>query len=187
MVIWKVFPPAISDRHSWQVIKLFFLVDETESLVTAHLSSEGVLSAVITTSNDTYHIEPSHHYIREPHPFHMVAYARSQVKQRLNATQFDFVVPSVSDYQQQGPGAISKHHTILSNTGMGHRTTSPRLLRRQTIDGGRENSCNMILIADLSALRLFMDVQSASSQLVGHVRITWPIIDLLCWTGVADI
>lgn len=139
-----------------------FSGEKESTVVAAHLPDSGVLTAVITTPTDTYHIEPSHHYIKEPHPFHMVAYARSHVKKRLNATQFDYIVPPTLSQDQH----IPKHHSH-SNTAR----PVPDRLRRQTVDRGniRGNTCNMILIADDSAFRMFgSSVESAASQLVGH-------------------
>ena len=134
--------------------------------MTAHLSDEGVLSAVIVSANETYHIEPSRHYIREPHLFHMVAYATSHVKQRLNATRFDYSVPPAeSALSHQDKQTLSKHHHVPTSSANG---VAGRV-RRQTVDTGaiRGTSCNMILIADHTAFQLFnSDVQGASSQLV---------------------
>lgn len=130
--------------------------EELRTMVTAHISDEGILSAVIVTPNDTYHIEPSQHYIKEPHPFHMVAYAKSHVKQRLNATRFDFQVPPPV-------------HTL--NKEYRHTDTSQpkdRRLRRQTVDMGNieGSSCGITLVADSFAFKMFGSIQSTASQLV---------------------
>ena len=135
-------------------------------MVTAHLSSNGVLSAVVMTADQTYHIEPSRHYINEPHPFHMIAYTASNVKQRLNATRFDYVVPPplVPPFTSEGQQSLVKQHGSMPQANK----PAPRL-RRQTVDMGQlgGNSCNMRLIADHTAYEMFgSDVQSASTQLV---------------------
>lgn len=143
---------------------------EKSSLVTAHLSAEGILSAVIVTLSDTYHVEPSHHYIREPHPFHMVAYAKSRVKERLNTTMFDYTVPPPL------PSASSPEHHNFASKHKSHTLsmTPTRRLRRQTVNRGNigGDSCDMILIADFTAFTMFIDVQSTVSQLVGNMRVS---------------
>ena len=124
-------------------------------MVTAHISDEGILSAVVVTPNDTYHIEPSQHYIKEPHPFHMVAYAKSHVKQRLNSTRFDFQVPppvqTLSKYRQTDTGQPKDSR-----------------LRRQTVNMGNiaGSSCSITLVADFFAFEMFGSIQSTASQLV---------------------
>lgn len=135
-------------------------------MVTAHLSSEGILSAVIVSRNHTYHIEPSRYYIREPHPFHMVAYDASHVKERLNSTRFDYTVSPVDP--------SFSHDTWRKQHSSATYASKPAgRLRRQTVNRGRigGDSCNMILIADHTVIRLFNDVQSVSSQLVCHVTV----------------
>jgi hypothetical protein len=134
--------------------------EEGSTVITAHLPSSGVLTAVIKTPTETYHIEPSNHYITEPHPFHMVAYARSDVRHRLNATQFDYSVPSIHSQYQHGPW--NKHPT---DSSVPARHASNRRLKRQTGNIGG-NTCNMILIADFSAFSMFGGVESAASQMV---------------------
>ena len=139
----------------------YYVGQENNSLVTAHLSEEGILSAVIATPTETYHIEPSQHYIRQPHPFHMVVYAKSHVKQRLNSTYFDYAVPPVLH------NGLSKHHahTLGEGVGPGQR------LKRQSINRGNigGSSCSMVLIADASVIDMFRDMSGTSSQLVSHV------------------
>lgn len=140
-------------------------------MVTAHLSSKGVLSAVIMTPNQTYHIEPSHHYIKEPHPFHMIAYTASHVKQRLNATRFDYIVPPplVPPFTSEDHHLLDKQHGSVPQANR----PAPRL-RRQTVNTGQleGESCNMRLIADHTAFEMFgSDMQSASTQLVCHVTV----------------
>ena len=124
-------------------------------MIAAHLPASGVLTAVISTPTDTYHIEPSQHYIKEPHPFHMVAYARSHVKNRLNATQFDYIIPPILPQDQ---------HRSFSKDSNPTRPVANRL-RRQT-GNIRGNTCNMILVADFSAFTMFGGMESAASQMV---------------------
>lgn len=156
-------------RHPYSVDRHAFLHghlegQEESSLVTAHLSSRGVLSAVIATPTNIYHIEPSHHYIKEPHPFHMIAYAASHVKQRFNHTAFDYVSPALS------PGLPSNHHTSTFKHRKHTDTVAPRShrLRRQVVDRGNlgGSTCNMVLIADHFSFRLFGGMESTISQLV---------------------
>lgn len=131
--------------------------------MTAHVSREGVLSAVIATPTELYHVEPSGHYIREPHPFHMIAYSKAHVKERLNQTKFDLAIPPVS------------LPTLTKSSLLKGQEASPSVsgrLRRQSMNrpgnlGG--DSCPMILIADFSAFELFGTIQSAITQLVSHV------------------
>ncbi len=133
-----------------------------------------MLSAVIATPNDTYHIEPSHLYIKEPHPFHMVAYARSHVKDRFNSTMFDYHVPPILH------PTLSKHP---GNSDTVIPATASRRLRRQS-EGERRtvqrNTCNMALVADFTAFTMFGSMDSTMSQLVSRGG-----VDILA-SGVKD-
>ena len=131
---------------------------ENDSIIAAHLSDDKILSAVIATPTDIYHLEPSQYYLSQPHPLHMVAYAQSHVKQRLNSTLFDYATPPVFQ------AGFSKHQPHG-----GERVQPLQRLRRQTLNTGNVggSSCNMVLIADNSAYRLFRNsVSGTSSQLV---------------------
>lgn len=97
----------------------------------------------------------------------MVAYEAAHVKQRLNATKFDFTVPPLTPPNHKDQPTFNKDgHTPSVKTPV-------RRLRRQTVERGRigGDSCNMILVADHTAFQLFGDVQSTSSQLVGQVTV----------------
>lgn len=151
-------------------------------MVTAHLPDSGILTAVIATPTDTYHIEPSHHYIKEPHPFHMVAYAKSHVKDRLNSTRFDYNVPPILPQDHHSPW--SKHHAHSDDA----KPIASKRLRRQAIGSIQGNTCNMILIADYSAFMMFQGIDSAASQLVSNSMLvsvtetaTNPVVCRSCW------
>ena len=131
--------------------------------MTAHLS-ERVLSAVITTPSETYHVEPSAHLIKEPHNFHMLLYAQSHVRPRLNASRVDFVTPPTLHIMNKD-GTHS--HSTLEN---GMWTAGERLRRQNGFRGNIAGDlCSMILIADYSTFLLFGSVNSASIQIVSHV------------------
>lgn len=141
--------------------------------MTAHLSDEGVLSAVIVIANEIYHIEPSAHYINEPHNFHMLLYARSHVKPRLNATRMDFVVPPT----HPNPHTMHKEGTHSYSALENRMGTAGERLRRQAGFRGEiaGDVCPMILVADYKAFQLFGSVRSASSQIVSPVTVMWCI------------
>ena len=144
---------------------LLSLGHQDTSKVSAHLSTDGVLSAVIDTSAETYHIEPSHHYIHKPHPFQMVAYASSHVKQRLNFTKDDIAVAS--------PPFVS-HNTLEKSNTPSHfkMRTAHHRLRRQTSASIDRRSCTMVAIADHTAFQgvFRSSVDGAIVQLVGSIH-----------------
>ena len=57
----------------------FLITGDEHSLVAAHMTKSGVLSATISTATDTYHIEPSDRYLSYPHAFQMIVYRGSDV------------------------------------------------------------------------------------------------------------
>ena len=136
---------------------------ENESRVVAHLSNEGVLSAVVATPGEVFHVEPSFNYIKEPHPFHMIIYAKSHVKQRLNSSNLDYAVPP----------KIHTHLTLEKNDLQSNRLDpeswkAHQRLRRQSIIGSMKTSCRVMLVADHTTFMLFTTVESTITQLVNH-------------------
>ncbi len=145
---------------------------DDQSSVSAHISESGVLTASIVTASEVYHIEPSHLYISEPHPFHMVAYKSSHVKDRLSGSRMDYItgpaLPEV-DKLNSKEGALEKStfHSF-GDLGAGHRENR---LKRQTLLPGAiaGSSCPMILVADFRVFDGFgRNVRSIMVQLVSY-------------------
>ena len=144
---------------------------DNRSSVTAHISESGMLTASIVTASEVYHIEPSHLYIREPHPFHMIAYRSSHIKDRLSGSRMDYVtgpaLPQVDKFKiSSKEEALDKSafHSF-SNLGAEHRDNR---LKRQTLPGSiAGSSCPMILVADFNVFEGFgRNVRSIMVQLV---------------------
>lgn len=132
---------------------------ETESRVTAHVSQGGVVSALIATPNETYHIEPSTRYLVKPHPFHMIVYRASQVPDRLGSGRLDYTVaPSIPeqdlDYLEK-----SQFHTSFEGFGF-------ERLKRQSGPRISPESCSMLLIADHTVFTLLNDRESVANYMV---------------------
>ena len=122
------------------------------------------MTASIITSSEIYHVEPSRHYISEPHPFHMIVYKRSHVKDRLRGCRMDYAT---------GPALMTDHHSKLesepvlkekSNFHSSHFLPENRqnhLKKRQTsstvrFPGGiAGSSCPMILVSDFTVFEEF--------------------------------
>ena len=164
--------------HTWTYLIVLYrvpphariLTGEEQSRVTAHVSDSGVLSAYIHTPTETYHIEPSSHYIYKPHPFHMIAYKGSHVKNRLKDARVDYSVgPSIDHGNMVSESDFSLEKSRFHSSTVSDSNTVDRL-KRQTEESfpGRINgsSCQMILIADHTLSQLLRDRSSVVSQLV---------------------
>ena len=128
------------------------------------------MTASIITSSEVYHIEPSRHYIKKPHPFHMIAYKWSHVKDRMRGHRMDYVtgptVPTDDNLESESVLEKSNFHSNRADDESGHNR-----LKRQTVSrlpggiGGR--ACPMILVADFTIFeRLGNDERSVLVQLV---------------------
>ena len=126
--------------------------------MTAHVSSSDVLSAHIRIQNETYHIEPSSHYLTRPHSFHMIAYRGSEVRDRLGAGRLDFITapsPPGTDLYLEQPETQSIF-----------KFDSDRL-KRQSFPGRiRDNSCPVFLVADYTMFNLLRNRESVASRMV---------------------
>ena len=124
--------------------------------------------ATIRTRSERFHVEPSQDYIKQPHPFHMVAYRASDVKNRLASTQVDYVVAPdvpISDsssneevhFSTKDGDELHLKSSFHSNDGGGSKSWNR--LRRQTatVFRGRitGDSCSMVLVADHTFFRQF--------------------------------
>ncbi len=128
--------------------------------MTAHLSRSGVLSALIATLNETYHIEPSSRYLTTPHTFHMVAYKASQVRDRLKSAPLDYTVaPSipVPDLYMDK----SRFHSTSDRVDSGR-------LKRQSRQRLINESCSMVLVADYTLFDLLNDRESVANYMVSN-------------------
>ena len=110
---------------------------ENSSMVTAHLSRSGVLTAFIRTPSEMYYIQPSEHLVKGSHPFQMVAYSGSDVRRSLDPKAMDFIVPPVENVD-----------TNTSDLDVPY-FQDPRTAR-QAISSvwSAGDSCSMILVAD---------------------------------------
>jgi disintegrin and metalloproteinase domain-containing protein 17 len=59
------------------------IAGEYGSHVIAHVTDEGVVTAIIRTPQESYYIEPSHPHIKESHDYHMITYKNSDVKYNM--------------------------------------------------------------------------------------------------------
>ena len=131
-----------------------------------------MLTASIVTASEIYHIEPSHLYVREPHPFHMIAYRSSHVKDRLSGSRMDYVtgpaLPQVDKLNSSEDALDKSAFHSLSDLGTEHRENR---LKRQTLPGGiAGSSCPMILVADFNVFEGFgRSVHSIMVQLVSFI------------------
>ena len=144
-------------------------------MVTAHVSASGVLSAHIATPSETYHIEPSRHLVSKPHPFHMVAYKASHVKNRLGSHRVDFVSPSREIPLQENNQGMdqsgfshsdstfekSSLHSETSASGSKHGNRLKRQTAAANFPGDLSgDSCPMVLVSDFT---VFSEVGSEDS------------------------
>ncbi len=130
--------------------------------MTAHVSKEGVVSALITTLNETYHIEPSTRYLTEPHPFHMIVYRSSQVPDRLGSGRLDYTVaPSIPEHELDH---LEKSHFHSNFDGF-----QSERLRRQSGPRISESSCSLLLIADHTVFTLLNDRDSVANFMVSFL------------------
>ena len=70
---------------------------ENGSMVSAHLSRSGILTAFIRTPSELYYVEPSDNHISGPHPFQMIAYRGSDVRRHIDPKAMDYIVPPVEN------------------------------------------------------------------------------------------
>ena len=118
------------------VCDVLFISGEEGSIVNAHISDTGIMTASVVTATETYHFEPSDNFLRRPHPLHMIAYRSSDVKrERLAGTRVDFVVAPPL------PPEVQKE--TMRDRG-DHQRAKRQSLRGKI--GG--SSCSMFLVAD---------------------------------------
>lgn len=146
--------------------------DELSS-VTVHISKAGVMTGSIITQDEIYHIEPSHHYISEPHPFHMIAYKSSHVKDRLNGHRVDYATGPTLPVEDLPVLEKSIFHS--GHTGHTGAENQQNRVKRQNVasqlPGGIAGlACPTILVADFRVFDRFgMDERSVIVQLVRHL------------------
>ncbi|XP_065897952.1 ADAM 17-like protease isoform X2 [Dysidea avara] len=113
------------------------VLGDKRSSVVAHISEVGVFTGMVTTSDEVYHIEPSHKFIKEPHNYHMIAYRLSDVKFDFSNKSIDFVhAPAINEYLKMQ----QKKHEQNSATDPIHNRRQKRALTG--------NTCQMYLVAD---------------------------------------
>ena len=150
--------------------------DELSS-VTVHISKAGVMTGSIITQEEIYHIEPSHHYISEPHPFHMIAYKSSHVKDRLRGHRVDYATGPTLPVKDSLP-VLEKsnfHSGHSGHSGHAGAENQQNRVKRQNVanqlPGGIAGlACPTILVADFRVFERFgMDERSIIVQLVRHL------------------
>ena len=165
-------------------------IGETNSTVTAHVSKTGVLTASIHTDSEHFHIEPSQDYIKEPHPFHMVAYRASDVKNRLSSSLLDYVIAptvptpremsdssKIEEVDSSSKASDKLYHKSSFHSSNGHGSKSQNRLKRQMAPapvlrgnlGG--DSCSMFLVVDHRFFQQFGPEDSVIRRVVSLV--TW--------------
>ncbi|XP_065897950.1 ADAM 17-like protease isoform X2 [Dysidea avara] len=117
------------------------VLGDKRSLVVAHISEVGMFTGMVTTSDEVYHIEPSHRFIKEPHNYHMIAYRLSDVKFDISNKSIDFEYgPNIDDdghFTKSQPFGKIIHNGVTGHHG-NHR------LKRAL----KSNTCQMYLVAD---------------------------------------
>ncbi|KAL5493308.1 hypothetical protein EMCRGX_G014466 [Ephydatia muelleri] len=118
---------------------------ENSSMVTAHLSRSGVLTAFIKTPSEMYYIQPSEHLVSGPHPFQMIAYRRSDVRRSLDPKVMDFIVPPVEDVNTNASDSDAPYFQ------------DPRTARQAISSSvwSAGDSCSLILVADYRFYRQY--------------------------------
>ena len=128
---------------------------EEGSIVNAHITESGLLTASVATPSETYHFEPSDDFLTKPHPLHMIAYRSSDVKHDQtndDRSRFDFVVapPLPPEVQTETVGDHQR-------------------LKRQSRIGG--TSCPMFLVVDHHFYNQFRgDGQNLEENIAGISR-----------------
>lgn len=149
---------------------------EENSVVTAHISKSGIMTASVATSLETYHFEPSDNFIKGPHPYHMIAYRASDVKSRLDGSKFDYVVaPPLPPEEQTGTTSTHKSNNNADYRGIpsrGHQTA-----KRQSQGGTGRTSCPMMLVADYRFFNKFGVGGDTNESIAG---ITRRLVRVLC-------
>ena len=168
-----------------------FSTGEEGSVVTAHVSESGILTASIATTSETYHIEPSENFIKRPHPHHMIAYRASDVKKRAERTKFDFVVapPLPPEAQTETTKDHNSdqlnHKTNTLANGRDIPLNDHQTVKRQSQGNIGGSSCSMILVADYRFFREFgarsdvnMSMAGITRRLVSDVEMKMKIVML---------
>lgn len=147
--------------------------DELSS-VTVHISKTGIMTASIITPEEIYHIEPSHHYISDPHPFHMIAYRSSHVKDRLHGRRVDYATGPTVPVEDSVP-VLEKSVFHSDHSGHTGAENQQNRLKRQIVQnqlpgGIAGQACPTILVADFRVFSRFgMNERSVIVQLVRHL------------------
>jgi len=165
-----------------------YLEGEINSTVTAHVSKSGVLTASIHTDSEHFHIEPSQDYIKEPHPFHMVAYRASDVKSRLSSSLLDYVIAptvpmpkemsdssEIEEVDSSSKDSDELYHKSSFHSSNGHGSKSQNRLKRQMAPapalrgnlGG--DSCSMFLVVDHRFFQQFGPEDSVIRRIVSLI------------------
>ena len=127
--------------------QLLFFIGDRNSIVTAHISKSGVLSATISTSTETYFVEPSNRYLSYAHAFHMIVYRAS-----------DIIKPPMPNHDVK---ALWKPDLVYNR----------RMVSARTVNSG--DVCSLLLVGDHT---FYMAQQSncynAATYMVGTVLST---------------
>jgi hypothetical protein len=153
-----------------------YMGGEEGSVVTAHVSESGILTASIATTSETYHIEPSENFIKRPHPHHMIAYRASDVKKRAERTKFDFVVAPPLPPEAQTETTKDRntdqlnHKTNTLANGRDIPLNDHQTVKRQSQGNIGGSSCSMILVADYRFFREFGARSDVNMSMAGITR-----------------
>jgi disintegrin and metalloproteinase domain-containing protein 17 len=122
------------------------VLGDNKSSVFAHLSDGGLLSAHITTHNESYYIEPAGLYFNGSHDRHMIMYKSSDmVESGFSSHNFDYVMaPPVSEREMRKEG--------LGNNVQSH------ILKRQL--NNDLNTCKLALVVDFRIYKLLLSSES---------------------------
>ena len=114
--------------------------------MTAHISENGIMTASVVTSSETYHFEPSENFIKKPHPRHMIAYRASDVKRNINKSKLDYVVapPLPPDEQTK----TNSRPTTTNGDRSGIPPEIHQTVKRQATEDRAGSSCAVLLVAD---------------------------------------
>ncbi|XP_019849541.1 PREDICTED: ADAM 17-like protease [Amphimedon queenslandica] len=112
--------------------------------VTAHMTEDGIMTAIIVLDIETYYVEPSSRHIKESHDYHMITYKASDIKYNMTG---DANSPFCGH-----KGAYKVNHTHYVNFGKTPSKVRSRLKRQAP---SPVTVCPMFLVGSTSFYEQF--------------------------------
>ncbi|CAG7823334.1 unnamed protein product [Allacma fusca] len=152
--------PILIDRDSFYEGRVF---GEDDSDVRAHLEENGVMTATITTRNETYHIEPSWRHLKNGDRLTMITYKASDVKYSWEH-DLDPKVPNVPvcAYIKEGNTNVTESEEEVNYGSILKRwKRESSMERRSHALRPHKTRCPLLLVADY---RFYREMGGSSNK-----------------------